>query len=354
MGQVVKERFINIDIAKALAVFGVIATHSINYIGTIHANVAQGKSVWLLLFLANAVTFCVPIFLLATGYLMRKKQLSKKYYQKIIGVLFVYLVTSVVYQIFINLSSGTPNTIMDIARSIINIEGSPYSWYVRMYIGLFLLIPFLNILWAGLKTKKAKSILCITLIILTVLPHFEFKGFHVIEYWKELWPLTFYFLGAYIKEFNFKMILQKKIILLILGFGWSCAATIYSISINQGNVLGGYAVWWSNPWTILYSTMLFSIIVGCKIKLPKAIASAISKIAALTLGTYLISAVFDELIYVNILGFGNYPTRDFYYLIATTPIIFLLSLLSAHIIDLSWRGIVHLSSRKKLSPSKSD
>jgi len=45
-----------------------------------------------------------------------------------------------------------------------------YSWYVNMYIGCFLLIPFLNLLWNSLSSQESRRILVIVLLVLTALP----------------------------------------------------------------------------------------------------------------------------------------------------------------------------------------
>ena len=46
---------------------------------------------------------------------------------------------------------------INIFWNIVNFQ--QYSWYVNMYIGLFILIPFLNTIWQNLKTEKQKKYL---------------------------------------------------------------------------------------------------------------------------------------------------------------------------------------------------
>ena len=41
-----------------------------------------------------------------------------------------------------------------------------YTWYIEMYLGLFLLFPFLNGAWDALSTKKEKEKLLLVLIFL--------------------------------------------------------------------------------------------------------------------------------------------------------------------------------------------
>ena len=54
-----------------------------------------------------------------------------------------------------------------------------------MYIGLFLLIPFLNAMWRGLKGQKQKILLIATLLALTTLPSlFNIYDWHTPEFWQ--------------------------------------------------------------------------------------------------------------------------------------------------------------------------
>ena len=45
---------------------------------------------------------CVPLFLLLTGYLMKNKELSIKYYKGIGNTLFVYVLASIACVLFKN------------------------------------------------------------------------------------------------------------------------------------------------------------------------------------------------------------------------------------------------------------
>ena len=53
--------------------------------------------------------------------------------------------------------------------SILDFSADSYAWYIEMYIGLFLIIPFLNILWNNLNDVGRKWLI-ITLLGLTALP----------------------------------------------------------------------------------------------------------------------------------------------------------------------------------------
>ena len=55
-------------------------------------------------------------------------------------------------------------------KELLAFTGAPHAWYVEMYIGLFLLILFLNVLYHGLTSRRQKQVLILTLLAVTALP----------------------------------------------------------------------------------------------------------------------------------------------------------------------------------------
>ena len=54
---------------------------------------------------------------------------------------------------------------------VFGFSSAPYAWYVEMYIGLFLLIPFLNGAYHSLTSKGQKRALICTMIVIAALPN---------------------------------------------------------------------------------------------------------------------------------------------------------------------------------------
>lgn len=275
--------------------------------------------------------FCVPVFIIVTGYLMHKKQLSKSYYSKLSGVLLIYLVTSIIYWIY---AAATDNTISvgGIFGKIIGGEGSPYSWYIEMYIGLFLFIPFLNAAWINLKTKRSRQILCLTLALVVTGPLVVFKNIHLPDFWIGLWPFMYYYIGAYLNEYRPKISGGARLGLLVISWGLLCTAAIFQIAQNN-HIIPTNLTDLSYPWIMLYSVAIFIATLGITTRPPRIISKLIISISSHTLGTYLISAIFDEIIYRKILNFGTTPALDFRHAFYAIPIIFIASYISAIIIS---------------------
>ena len=112
----------------------------------------------------------VPLFIMLSGYLCCEKKLSRKYYIGILPVLLSYIFITVFTMLYKSATNQQSYTALSAIMGMLNFTAHDYAWYVEMYIGLFLLIPFLNLLFSALGTKRARLALVITLAFLTVLP----------------------------------------------------------------------------------------------------------------------------------------------------------------------------------------
>ena len=93
-----------------------------------------------------------------------------------------------------------------------------------MFLGLFLLIPFLNVLYNGIETKSGKLILIFSLTFLTLLPD-TIVGFSpyydnteatlalnfLPDFFESLYPVTYYFIGAFIADYKPKLKTSLKL-----------------------------------------------------------------------------------------------------------------------------------------------
>jgi surface polysaccharide O-acyltransferase-like enzyme len=104
-------------------------------------------------------------------------------------------------------------------KGLLNIlDFQQYSWYVNMYLGLYLMMPFLNALWRALEGREAQRTLLGALLLLTVLPSvlniydFVTEGALlrpwltqtryglVPHWWRHIYPITYYYIGAYVRR----------------------------------------------------------------------------------------------------------------------------------------------------------
>ena len=176
--------------------------HSIGN-GSLTANHISGVSGYLLTGLWLLSASCVPLFLMLSGYLQNRKTPTVKYYVNYLHIYIPYLLLGV-----ISLTAGALYThqslsVRDFVSSLVNFYTCEYSWFVMMYTGLFLLIPFLNAMYNGLETKGQKQVLILVFFALSHLPSLLNSYIQIYSvWWMRLFPVTYYFIGAYCSEYK--------------------------------------------------------------------------------------------------------------------------------------------------------
>ncbi len=294
------KRMVGLDIVRAIAVMFVVAVHFL--LNTKYYQMPlDGYGMIILTALRHLFLTCVPLFLLLTGYLNTNKELNKKYYKGIKKVLisffFISIITIICRQYFL----GEEKTLLRWIYELLTFTANPYSWYIELYIGLFLIIPFLNILYKSLETKNKKKLLIATLLILTTIPTIV-NGIYLIkqtvwpipDWWTNMWPITYYFIGSYIKEHQPKISFKKGLcyILLVLLIHTSVTWVLYGDKTFSRHYLGEN---W-NILTLILSVLLFLTFYQKNIK-SSNLKRIVSSISVVSLDIYLISYIIDLKIY---------------------------------------------------------
>lgn len=332
-----KERVFGLDLVRVIATIFVIMVHSFGKTGFNNANM-NGISMFILLMCRCLVFINVLLFIILTGYCKSNKTVSKNHYSSIKRILITYVFISIVTILFRRFYLKDYTSIYNYIIGVFNFSTLPYAWYVEMYIGLFLLIPFLNILYKNIDSKRNKQILIISLFFLSSLPQtlnmFNISGYSIDilpSYWGSLYPILLYFVGCYIKEYGIKM---NKIINLICIISLVFLQSFIIYFYCQGNSLNQMiALDYTFFPAILLAILVFILLYDIDIK-GKIIKNIFGYISKLTFGLYLFSYIYDNLIY-GILHF-NVPIHinAFLGIIIYTPIIFILSLISSALLDL--------------------
>ena len=358
-----KKRNINLDLIRCVAVLFVISVHFLKDTGFYNVPILS-KRIILLNNLRIILMSCVPMFLLLTGYLKNNKKLSKEYYKGIIRILAIYLITSIFCLIFKYYYLNEEISLREAIISLLNFSANTYSWYIEMYIGLFCFIPFLNIIFNNIKNKRGHQALIFTLFIFTILPTiinvYDLSSFQALitskvnsthtiifnDYWYALYPITYYFVGAYISKYKCKYSSKKMIISLIFCF------TIFSIFNTYRNYnlvfFDDLYTQYNGVETFICAILIFLIILNLKLeKIPNFIKKIIIIISNLSLGIYLSSKIADLFIYPilnsKILDVGLRVN----WMIPTIIVVFTLSLILSGLASLIYRVIIIIISKIK-------
>ena len=342
-----KKRNVSMDVIRCIALFLVIALHFF-----LHNGYSVQKFTGVIMFLVaiiRGVSVCgVPLFLMLSGYLMSGKKLSGKYYKGIVKTYCIYVLANVAYLVYEWIVKGTPFRFKRLVFGVLDFSTLEYCWYVEMYIGLFMLIPFLNIIYHNLEGKKQKQWLLITFMCMAAVPYvlnihnFEVEGWWLqptksTEYqqifpasWISLGAVCYYFWGCYLKEYPLKI--SKKVNVILLGvsavvFGGYDYFRNYGYYHNPGQ-------WQDNDslLAVIVSVLLFNLLANIHFeKLPKTAHSLLKHTSNLCYGAYLVSVIFDEMVYnavTEIYGeTGLFPRLKLYCLLV--PLIYVCSLVTS-------------------------
>lgn len=201
---VTKERDIGLDIIRSVAILCVVYGHFFSVNTPFNDVPLVGISMIFQGFLKSI--FCnlgVPFFLMLSGYLCCKKEFSLGYYKGLKRILVPYLVISLITWGVLS----SDYSLVELLKGVFGFKIIGYAWYIEMYLGLFLLMPFVNIVIRVVYESNDKYLLwalIATSILLTSLPTIVSRQGNVFlsRYWEMNFPITFYLIGAYIKIFQ--------------------------------------------------------------------------------------------------------------------------------------------------------
>ena len=122
-------------------------------------------------------------------------------------VLIAYVFFSILTLVFRKYYLHEDLSLFKSGLKILDFSAIPYAWYIEMWIGLFLFTPFLNLLYKAIPTQKQKMVWIGILFAMTAIPDlFNRYGFHLVPgFWQTCYPLMFFFIGSYVKEYQPKI-----------------------------------------------------------------------------------------------------------------------------------------------------
>ncbi len=263
---------------------------------------------------------CVPLFIALTGYCLQNKTPSIKYYAKILRVIIEYSLCSVIVGFFRILYFGETFTFLSFIKSLIFFNLAPYSWYINMYIGLFLLIPFLNMIYNALQTKQTKTLFLLVLIVVFSLP--STVTLFSWNYWTNAYPILFYYVGCYLKELNLTVKKRWLIILLLCIPAFPTLISMFNIPYTSTENH-------NNIFCLLITVLIFIIFKDIVVGKNKCVSTILKIISKCSLSFFLISYIFDKLFQYEIFVANGLQTfyQKLPHLLYTVPCTIVLSII---------------------------
>lgn len=343
-----KQRNYSIDLIKIVASCLVIIVHF--FLNTNYYNLSlKGGEMFLFTCIRNFAMCCVPLFLLATGYLMCGKELKKGYYFGICRTILIFLIAEIGCCLFDSIVTDN----VSFFKQILRIGSIHYSWYIDMYIGLFIIIPFLNTAYRKLNSQKEKRLLVLSFAAITMIIPSIFVTVGLSQgWWTKVYPLAYYYIGCHIKENENSIKSKIKAPYCMIGAILTTVLLTVIIFLRlQGGVLSSISglTSYSSFFICVSAVMIFLMILKLQDKLEntKIIKSVLCKLSRLTLGAYLISYIADEMVYDIVYNQINVDENRFVTFPIIVPLVILSSFCMSYLINIIADGIMFAVNKLK-------
>ncbi len=237
-----------------------------------------------------------------------------------------------------------------------------------MYLGLVMLMPFLNVLWHQIDSKEGQLALVVVLVVMTVLPSVfnvyvfktpgaflqpwtEIQYFRIVlDHWTDLYPITFYYIGAYIRR---NIDIKRFNSFLLFG------ALLFSVLVCSAfNIWKSYSIpfvnglWydWGGIEDTTNAILAFLFLNSFEIKkIRPGMKKMISFISSITFNAYLLSWIPDNVMYPILKDSSLSMNARFAYFIPIILLVIVVSLLLSGILELLMETVLHLVySRRRI------
>ena len=166
-------------------------------------------------------------------------------------------------------------------------------WYLSSYVGLFLLIPFLNWYLQYVSVKQARYFVLLSFVLISVLPTaLGGDPFNLQGGYSTAWLVYLYLLGACIRKFEWGKDVSKArgiwVFLLSAALTWFAKLAMDALTIRifseRRDYLNPYS--YTSPTVILAAVSL--LLVFRNMKLPPKLQTLVAALSPATFGVYLI------------------------------------------------------------------
>lgn len=300
-----KKNFFGINLIKTIAIISVVSVHFLLNTDFYKVNI-EGNSLFFQVFYRQLFIICVPLFLICTGFLQSQKTYDKKYFKGILDIAIIYILISIFVILLRVFYFGEVKTIFEWVQSVLIFEGIRYAWYIEMYIGLALLIPFINNIHKMFSSKREFQLFLLVLMFVSSVPNFwnvfnsnidYLKFLELPDYWNIMYPFVYYFIGVYFKKHDIGL---NRAIAFALFLLLTVLESVLLIWQNHGEIFVNRIGSYGSILVVLQATFLFKALYQVKEPnnfIKKVTVLIVNNISILTLDIFLFSAITDKVIY---------------------------------------------------------
>jgi len=299
-------RISSLDLLRIVAMGMIISMHYLGHGGIERTGMEYSSYFWSWL-IKGFISVGVNCYVLISGYfLIRSASFSFRKVCKLWGTIFVY---SVGFYLLFFLMGDTTWSWKEFIKTVFPVKGNAY-WFATMYIGLYLLHPYLNRMIIGLDQTDARKLLYCLIFLFSI---YSFLGdtYQAHSGFSVVWFIVVYLIGAYIRLFEIAGMKMPICVYMTM-----CVSMFVSfIVLLKGlSVVGGdYQILstlykYNSPINLLASVSLFLVFVRIKIS-SGYLCKWIQFFAPLTFGIYLIH---DNILVREHLWHQWLRTQDYY------------------------------------------
>lgn len=345
-----KLRNSSIELLRLLAACAVIVLHYNGMGGAVAAS--SGLSHEVLSLLECLCVCAVDLFIMISGYFLCTT--LKRTWDKPIYLLLLLAAIRLTVYISGSLMGGGIN-IGELIQTVV----PPRCYFILLYIALYIISPYLNIVLNRLSSKGRNVLIVVMLLLFSVYPtlidsyqilvHRQPMGISTVGAWGQQHGYTivgfilFYAIGAWLRLNNVgKSIPGWKILLLIMGslgciYGWFKAEEIRFVS--DSSLIEYNALSYTNPFVLLLTALLIVLFSQISFK-----SKLINTLAKSTFVCYIFHlSLIPHLRIVEFASMGG--VRLFVHLIVSVVVIYLASWVVWYILDLILRPVNKWLSR---------
>ncbi len=198
------KRMLNFELLRIVCMFGIIFHHYVLKGGILELEeISINKFIASIIYIGGKLG--VIIFIFISGYFLVD---SKFKFRNLIKIFLQTLFYSVVIYSVLVLTGMVKISFKDCIKSLLPISYDQY-WFVTGYIGMYLFMPFLNILIKNVTERQYEILLLFGGILFIFLPTFIVGGGEAFLN-STTYFMYLYLLIAYVKKYDIKFLNNKK------------------------------------------------------------------------------------------------------------------------------------------------
>lgn len=280
----------SLDLLRILSMLLIILMHSIDHTGVLEASSKAGIGTFVLVrFLYMLTQISVNCYVMLSGYFLVRSRFRLK---KIVEIWMEVAFYSFVIKLIFMLTREIPFSAVALLSCFFPILTGRY-WFITIYIGLYLLSPFLNIAIRAMD-KKTHGLLILTLGLLFSAwssIHPSFAGMNSGGGWGLAWFVVLYLTAAWFSLYYIPKGKTTGKLLMWLGI---TAVVTFLFCIPGGKsrlVRSVVGTWYHYNSLPVFLSTIFTFTAFLNLRIQKNIISRlITWLAPATLGVYLIHA----------------------------------------------------------------